>query len=204
MLSDPPSSLFHGTKDQGGPARPEPTLHSIQAQNASLLVGPRQTAGATQRAPGLSIGERRHPTAWGRNPQKQQGLPRQEAWRWEVHIPGSFCPPGQPRGGFCSRGHKLVPSPPTSQPHSREQGGEGLRAEAARQLPLALLIRKTVISQQVPPGRFPLPAHQPELSHIASPSCKLAEAVKCFSWYKMRVPIDRRKDLGRPMTFWIR
>lgn len=52
----------------------------------------------------------------------------------------------------------------------RQQGGERLTAKTARQLRLALLIRKTVISQQVSPGRFPLVANQPELSHMATPS----------------------------------
>lgn len=54
------------------------------------------------------------------------------------------------------------------QPHSGQRGGQELRAKTTCQLPPALLIRKAVASQPVPPGRFPLVAHWPELHHMAT------------------------------------
>ena len=79
------------------------------------------------------------------------------------------------RGGFCAHGFKTVPPPPSFSAALRQRGREGLMAKTACQLPPAPLIRKTVISQQVPPGGYPLPAHQPERRHMATPDCKGAE-----------------------------
>lgn len=79
LLSRPEQSLFPRTKknppkDQGGPARPDPTLHCLQSQNTPSWLVWRQAAGAAQRASGLCISERLHLTAWNRNPKKQWGF----------------------------------------------------------------------------------------------------------------------------------
>lgn len=69
-------------------------------------------------------------------------------------------------------------------------------ANTAWQLPLALLIRKTVISQQVPPGRFPCLAPRPELSHMANPRCEEAEEVRCFSWVQNQSSDKEQEGFG--------
>jgi hypothetical protein len=81
-----------------------------------------------------------------------------------------------------------------SQPHSRQQGGEGLRAKPACQLPPVLLIRKTVISQLVPPGRFPLLAHGQNRGTQSPP---LAEEVTFFSWEHQSSNIKQEASEGR-------
>lgn len=198
LLSYPQQSLLPRTKrnppkDQGGSARPDPTLRCLQSQNAPSWLVWRQAAGAAQRVPGLCISTRavyQRKIASDCVEQKPQKTVRLfhtrnlEVGRQEVHVPGSSLSSCSARGWLLC----LWLQNGTSFPHllshtpGRQQGGERLTAKTACRLHLAFLIRKTVISQQVSPGRFPLVAHQPELSHMATPSCKGTEEAKCFSW----------------------
>lgn len=201
--------------DQESPRRPgrpcEARAHppSPSVTNAPSRLVRRQAAGTAPPASGLCLSEQTPRNGGASLHKKPAGGPAGGPGPSLLLSPCSAS--GWP---FCSWPQNGASSSQLRSHTPGNEAGEGSEQRRACQLPLALLIRR-VISKQVPPGRFPLPAHQPELSHMDTPPSRGAEEVRCAAGYRTRALIKNRegvqqaakhsasKGRGKKAPFWV-